>query len=278
MDGTCSCCSPESAVPPRYRHAGGRLPTHSSAPPTQSLIRCREATGRHEHNGSSRTDAAKTADGVAVAGSVPGPRTGPSGHLRNEESPRPDLVVLPGAPWWWAILGSNQRPLPCQGSALPLRQSPKSLRGPESIKVLEGGSGGGDGIRTRVDGFAGRCLASRPPHHRGSRLREYPNGGIPSGESRAFEKTHTRADDEIRTRDPHLGKVMRYHCATSALVVPLSRRRRKLYTHRGTSTKILPVHRACPPSSCGSGRFGAPCGQRATPGPRDVFDASPDFR
>ena len=26
-----------------------------------------------------------------------------------------------------------------------------------------------------------------------------------------------RADDEIRTRDPHLGKVMRYHCATSAL-------------------------------------------------------------
>ena len=25
-----------------------------------------------------------------------------------------------------------------------------------------------------------------------------------------------RADDEIRTRDPHLGKVMRYHCATSA--------------------------------------------------------------
>ncbi len=27
-----------------------------------------------------------------------------------------------------------------------------------------------------------------------------------------------RADDEIRTRDPHLGKVMRYHCATSARV------------------------------------------------------------
>ena len=29
--------------------------------------------------------------------------------------------------------------------------------------------------------------------------------------------TPIRADDEIRTRDPHLGKVMRYHCATSAL-------------------------------------------------------------
>jgi hypothetical protein len=27
----------------------------------------------------------------------------------------------------------------------------------------------------------------------------------------------TRADDEIRTRDPNLGKGVRYHCATSAL-------------------------------------------------------------
>lgn len=29
-------------------------------------------------------------------------------------------------------------------------------------------------------------------------------------------ETDVRADDEIRTRDPHLGKVMRYRCATSA--------------------------------------------------------------
>ena len=38
-------------------------------------------------------------------------------------------------------------------------------------------------------------------------------------EFRTFKKAQdfTRADDEIRTRDPHLGKVMRYHCATSAL-------------------------------------------------------------
>ena len=48
---------------------------------------------------------------------------------------------------------------------------------------------GGDGIRTRVHGFAVRCLASRPLHRV-----EYC----------------LRADDEIRTRDPHLGKVMRY--------------------------------------------------------------------
>jgi cell division inhibitor SulA len=58
---------------------------------------------------------------------------------------------------------------------------------------------GGDGIRTRVNGFAGRCLASRP-HHR------YGFHHIVSGWITGF----TRADDEIRTRDPHLGKVMRY--------------------------------------------------------------------
>ena len=37
-----------------------------------------------------------------------------------------------------------------------------------------------------------------------------PCGGLPQ---RYF---YTRADDEIRTRDPNLGKVVRYHCATSA--------------------------------------------------------------
>ena len=62
-------------------------------------------------------------------------------------------------------------------------------------------SRGGDGIRTRVNGFAGRCLASRPHHHRMVKPQA--------------SRLH-RADDEIRTRDPHLGKVMRYHCATSA--------------------------------------------------------------
>ena len=30
-------------------------------------------------------------------------------------------------------------------------------------------------------------------------------------------RTFDGAEDGIRTRDPHLGKVMRYHCATSAL-------------------------------------------------------------
>ena len=54
--------------------------------------------------------------------------------------------------------------------------------------------GGGDGIRTRVYGFAGRCLASRPPHR-----------------DQLFEGrkySDLRADDGIRTRDIHLGKVV----------------------------------------------------------------------
>ena len=53
---------------------------------------------------------------------------------------------------------------------------------------------GGDGIRTRVHGFADRCLTTRP-FHRGDT---------------ASHTTCAGADDETRTRDPHLGKVMRY--------------------------------------------------------------------
>ena len=60
---------------------------------------------------------------------------------------------------------------------------------------------GGDGIRTRVNGFAGRCLAARPRH----RVWFDPRVVIPSKRD-----PRTRADDETRTRDPHLGKVMRY--------------------------------------------------------------------
>jgi hypothetical protein len=32
----------------------------------------------------------------------------------------PDAVAQPRCSCWWAILGLNQWPLPCQGSALPL--------------------------------------------------------------------------------------------------------------------------------------------------------------
>ena len=40
------------------------------------------------------------------------------------------------------------------------------------------------------------------------------HGFLPKGAGLSADSI--RADDEIRTRDPHLGKVMRYHCATSA--------------------------------------------------------------
>ena len=71
------------------------------------------------------------------------------------------LVNLSSAnPALWAMPGLNWRPLPCQGSALPLRQPPNVL-------LCRSFSRGGDGIRTRVDGFAGRCLASRPRHRAG---------------------------------------------------------------------------------------------------------------
>ncbi len=57
---------------------------------------------------------------------------------------------------------------------------------------------GGYGIRTRVYGFAGRCLASRPTHR---------VDRIPKNHCR---DSVLRADDEIRTRDIHLGKVVLY--------------------------------------------------------------------
>ena len=56
---------------------------------------------------------------------------------------------------------------------------------------------GGYRIRTGVNGFAGRCLATRPTHQ----------------EKRKHGTKHYRlhgADDGTRTRDPHLGKVMLY--------------------------------------------------------------------
>ena len=57
---------------------------------------------------------------------------------------------------------------------------------------------GGYGIRTRVYGFAGRCLASRPTHR------------VSVGPGEPCCDSVLRADDEIRTRDIHLGKVVLY--------------------------------------------------------------------
>ena len=58
---------------------------------------------------------------------------------------------------------------------------------------------GGCGNRTRVQGFAGPCLShsANPPE------------SLVGAGSAVYEPPQ-RADDGIRTRDPHLGKVMRY--------------------------------------------------------------------
>ena len=80
----------------------------------------------------------------------------------------------------------------------PVTSSVSGKRSPAELIALHRSAGtsgtaflrGGNGIRTRVHGFAGRCLASRPSHR--------------------DRRSVIRADDGIRTRDPHLGKVMRY--------------------------------------------------------------------
>src|ERR1700754_3003523 len=60
---------------------------------------------------------------------------------------------------------------------------------------------GGGGNRTRVQGFAGPCLShSATP----------PNSLEAETRGPARDPSTLRADDGTRTRDPHLGKVMRY--------------------------------------------------------------------
>src|ERR1700712_5053527 len=67
-----------------------------------------------------------------------------------------------------------------------------SANGPVSRKER-----GGGGNRTRVQGFAGPCLS---------------HSATPPGEVSRWPspRVYYRADDGIRTRDPHLGKVMLY--------------------------------------------------------------------
>ena len=74
----------------------------------------------------------------------------------------------------------------------PVASSVSRKRSPTEL-IARGGSGN----RTRVQGFAGPCLShsANPP-------------GSLSGPVAA--EPPKRADDGIRTRDPHLGKVMRY--------------------------------------------------------------------
>jgi hypothetical protein len=71
---------------------------------------------------------------------------------------------------------------------------------------------GGSGNRTRVQGFAGPCLShSAIPPNESPRAELAAGTEEPCGPSaRGDGVRHLRADDGIRTRDPHLGKVMLY--------------------------------------------------------------------
>ena len=76
---------------------------------------------------------------------------------------------------------------------------------------------GGDGNRTRVEGFAGPCLnhSATPPKESsaGQPLKPHWRRPTMEPESRPVDPDgvrRLRADDGIRTRDPHLGKVMLY--------------------------------------------------------------------
>ena len=88
----------------------------------------------------------------------------------------------------------------------PVASSVSGKRSPAELTAHRGGSGN----RTRVQGFAGPCLSHSaiPPQA----------DPFESGRCRRAELTvssrdgfrHLGADDGIRTRDPHLGKVMLY--------------------------------------------------------------------
>ncbi len=94
----------------------------------------------------------------------------------------------------------------------PLTSSVSGKRSPPELSARAGtvprdlsASRGGDRNRTGVRGFAGPCLTTRPPRRTGpvyGTIPERPNGR----RRRPFDG----ADDGIRTRDPHLGKVVLY--------------------------------------------------------------------
>ena len=85
-----------------------------------------------------------------------------------------------------------------------------------------------------MHGFAGRCLTTRPLHR---------GDGIPESRSR-----YPRADDGIRTRDPNLGKVVRYqlrHVRTLLGGVAASVVRFETLAHCVRESQIACSHGVC---------------------------------
>ena len=97
----------------------------------------------------------------------------------------------------WAMLGSNQRPPRCQRGALPLRQSPSRRRRESNPRT---------GLCRPLPKPLGHSASANVPWgNHGFGHPKYRAGlGLRDGIRRL------RADDGIRTRDPHLGKVMLY--------------------------------------------------------------------
>ncbi len=137
--------------------------------------------------------------------------SGDSRHPGHRRTSCPDRIRHPDAPPTHGMVHhcstastprtrKTRKPRPKPGLTMvrdtgiePVTSSVSGKRSPAELIAR-----GGDGNRTRVHGFAGRCLTTRPLHRAkgdGEHLLPGPT---------------SRADDGIRTRDPHLGKVMRY--------------------------------------------------------------------
>lgn len=125
--------------------------------------------------------------------------------------------------------------------------------------LRDGFAGASDGIRTRVNGFAGRCLAARPRHHVDSN----PHAEAPEG-APALERM-TRL--ELAT--PTLARLCATNCATSAFRVPRCPGHLK-YISRGSEVRQTGARsRACPRASPWNMAARRPAGGRvATPGHR----------
>ena len=98
----------------------------------------------------------------------------------------------------------------------PVTSSVSGKRSPAELTARRGGSGN----RTRVQGFAGPCLSHSaiPPTVRPWEPDRYRRAERTVGTRDGFR--HLRADDGIRTRDPHLGKVMLYQLSHVRTLTP----------------------------------------------------------
>src|SRR5699024_9919885 len=88
----------------------------------------------------------------------------------------------------------------------------RATAAPIARAALCGADGGGYGIRTRVHGFAGRCLASRPTHHECFRIhvkrrsrrvveRAAPRSGRPDSNRRPSPWHGDALPPELRPHD-----------------------------------------------------------------------------